>query len=69
MSWRPGRPPIAERLGLLQGAVAAGYAQALQDRTRREQERSSASAFAARVAAEQARWDSEARFRRCSPSR
>ena len=48
---------------LLQGAVAAGYARALQDRTRREQERISASAFAARAAAEQARWDSEARFR------
>ena len=52
-----------ERLALLQGAVAAGYARALQDRTRREQERISASAFAARAAAEQARWDSEVRFR------
>ena len=56
-------PADAERLGLLQGAVAAGYARALQDRTRREQERRSAAALAARAAAEQARWDSEARFR------
>ena len=54
-------PP--ERLTLLLGALAGGYAKALQDRTRREQERISASAFAARTAAEQARWDSEARFR------
>ena len=51
------------RLALLLGAVAAGYARALQDRTRREQEFISASAFAARAASEQARWDSEARFR------
>ena len=55
-------PALAERLALLQGAVAAGYAGALQDRTRREQERRSASALAARAAAEQARWDSEARL-------
>jgi len=52
----------AARLAALQGALAAGYAQALQDRTRAEQERISASAFAARAAAEQARWNSEARF-------
>ena len=44
------------------GALTAGYAQALRDRTLAEQERISASAFAARVAAEQARWNSEARF-------
>jgi diguanylate cyclase (GGDEF)-like protein/PAS domain S-box-containing protein len=56
-------PPAAERLALLLGAVAAGYARALQDRTRREQEQLSFSAFAARSAAEQARWDSEVRFR------
>ena len=55
-------PADAERLGLLQGAVAAGYARALQDRTRREQERRSAAALAARAAAEQARRDSEARL-------
>ena len=35
----------------------------MQERTRREQERRSAAALAARAAAEQARWDSEARFR------
>ena len=42
-------PAVAERLALLQGAVAAGYALALQDRTRREQEHRSASALAARA--------------------
>jgi diguanylate cyclase (GGDEF)-like protein/PAS domain S-box-containing protein len=58
----------AERLGhpervveILAG-VAAGYAEALRDRTLAEQDQISASAFAARVAAEQARWESEARF-------
>src|SRR5690242_796119 len=56
-------PTARERLAPLQGAVAAGYAAALRDRTRREQQRISASAFAARVVAEQARWDSETRFR------
>ena len=49
-------PADADRVVSLQGAVAAGYAAALQDRTRPEQERRSA-------AAEQARWTSEARFR------
>jgi diguanylate cyclase (GGDEF)-like protein/PAS domain S-box-containing protein len=44
------------------GALTAGYAQALRDRTLAEQERISAAAFTARVAAEQARWASEARF-------
>ena len=39
-----------------------GTPQALRDRTLAEQEQISASAFAARVAAEQARWNSEARF-------
>ena len=53
----------AARVAALQGGVAAGYAAALQQRTRTEQERISASAFAARAAAEQARWTSEARFR------
>jgi diguanylate cyclase (GGDEF)-like protein/PAS domain S-box-containing protein len=52
----------AGRLAALQGAVAAGYARALQERTRREQQEVTASAFAARTAAEQARWASEARF-------
>src|SRR5207249_1427863 len=35
---------------------------ALQERTRAEQERLTTAAFAARTAAEQARWASEARF-------
>ena len=52
----------AARVADVSGALAAGYAQALRDRTLAEQERISSSAFAARVAAEQARWDSEARF-------
>ena len=50
------------RLLDLVGALTAGYAQALRDRTLAEQERISASAFTARIAAEQARWTSEARF-------
>ena len=56
------RPGGAGRLAEVLGAVAAGYAQALQDRTRTEQEQITAAAFAARVAAEQARWNSEARL-------
>ncbi len=43
-------------------ALAAGYSAALQERTRTEQERITSAAFAARAAAEQARWASEARF-------
>ncbi|GAA5142890.1 putative bifunctional diguanylate cyclase/phosphodiesterase [Pseudonocardia adelaidensis] len=43
-------------------ALARGYAAALQERTRAEQERITAAAFVARTAAEQARWASEARF-------
>jgi diguanylate cyclase (GGDEF)-like protein/PAS domain S-box-containing protein len=43
-------------------ALAAGYSAALLERTRTEQERITAAAFAARAAAEQARWASEARF-------
>jgi len=56
------RPGGAARLAEIMGAVAAGYAQGLQDRTRTEQERITASAFAARVSAEEARWNSEARL-------
>ena len=56
-------PDGAGRLAAVLAAVAAGYAHALQDRTRAEQERITASTFAARAAAEQARWTSEARFR------
>jgi diguanylate cyclase (GGDEF)-like protein/PAS domain S-box-containing protein len=50
------------RLAALQGALAAGYAEALRERTLAEQERISRAAFAARVAAEEARWASEARY-------
>ena len=46
----------------LLGQLTAGYAQGLQDRTRAEQEQITAAAFEARVAAEQARWNSEARL-------
>ena len=56
------RPGGAGRLAEVLGEVAAGYAQALQDRTRTEQEQITAAAFAARVAAEEARWNSEARL-------
>ena len=51
-----------DRLAAVLGAMAAGYATALQERTRAEQERVTFAAFAARAAAEQARWTSEARF-------
>jgi diguanylate cyclase (GGDEF)-like protein/PAS domain S-box-containing protein len=51
------------RLGLLQGAVAAGYAQALRELTLAEQEGIHAAALSARTEAEEARWASEARFK------
>jgi diguanylate cyclase (GGDEF)-like protein/PAS domain S-box-containing protein len=51
-----------ERGATVLAALATGYAAALQERTRTEQERVSSAAFAARAAAEQARWASEARF-------
>jgi diguanylate cyclase (GGDEF)-like protein/PAS domain S-box-containing protein len=50
------------RLGLLQGALAAGYAQALRERTLSEQEDIYAAALAARIEAEEARIASDARF-------
>ncbi|BCB87314.1 GGDEF domain-containing protein [Phytohabitans suffuscus] len=50
------------RLGLLQGALAGGYAQALRERTLREQEDIYAAVLAARIEAEEARTASEARF-------
>jgi diguanylate cyclase (GGDEF)-like protein/PAS domain S-box-containing protein len=55
-------PGGSGRLGAVLGALSAGYAQALQDRTRAEQERITTAAFLARADAEQARWASEARF-------
>ncbi len=51
-----------ERGAAVLAALAGGYAAALQERTRTEQERVSSAAFAARAAAEEARWASEARF-------
>ncbi|HEY5115746.1 MAG TPA: PAS domain S-box protein, partial [Nakamurella sp.] len=56
------RPGGIDRLGQLLGQLTAGYAQGLQNRTRAEQEQITAAAFEARVAAEQARWNSEARL-------
>ena len=53
-----GAAPVAAVLG----ALSAGYARALQELTRTEQERVSWAAYAARTAAEEARWTSEARF-------
>ena len=47
----------------LQGALAAGFARALRDRTLRQQERIARSAWQARDEVEQALRDSEARFR------
>ncbi|MFI5844396.1 putative bifunctional diguanylate cyclase/phosphodiesterase [Catenuloplanes sp. NPDC051500] len=55
-----GRP---DRLAALQGAIAAGFAGALKERTLAEQESIRNAAFTARSAAEKARWTSEARFR------
>jgi diguanylate cyclase (GGDEF)-like protein/PAS domain S-box-containing protein len=46
----------------LQGALAAGYARALRERTLAEQEEIRAAAMLARSEAEAARWASEARF-------
>jgi diguanylate cyclase (GGDEF)-like protein/PAS domain S-box-containing protein len=51
------------RLAGLLGALAAGYAEALRERTLGEQENIHAAALAARREAEKARWASEARFR------
>ncbi|MER7456115.1 EAL domain-containing protein [Micromonospora sp. NPDC126480] len=53
----------AERVAALQGALAAGFARALRDRTFTQQERIARSAWQARDEVEQALRDSEARFR------
>ena len=50
------------RVRALLSALAAGYAQALRDRTLSEQEEIRAAAMFARTEAEAARWASEARF-------
>ncbi|TDB80089.1 bifunctional diguanylate cyclase/phosphodiesterase [Micromonospora sp. KC721] len=51
------------RIAAVQGALAAGFARALRDRTFSQQERISRSAWQARDAVERALRDSEARFR------
>jgi diguanylate cyclase (GGDEF)-like protein/PAS domain S-box-containing protein len=60
---RAEQPEARERVAALQGALAAGFARALRDRTFSQQERISRSAWQARDAVEQALRDSEARFR------
>ncbi|MGH3646486.1 MAG: putative bifunctional diguanylate cyclase/phosphodiesterase, partial [Micromonosporaceae bacterium] len=56
-------PDLALRLSALQGAVAAGYAEALRDRTLSEQEQIRMAVTTAREEAQQALRASEARFR------
>ena len=56
-------PGAVARLTAMLSAFAAGYTEALQQRTRDEQEHISTAAFAAHAAAEHARRVSEARFR------
>ncbi|MGR6317877.1 EAL domain-containing protein [Micromonospora soli] len=56
-------PEARERIAAMQGALAAGFARALRDRTFSQQERIARSAWQARDAVEQALRDSEARFR------
>ncbi|MDP9791573.1 diguanylate cyclase (GGDEF)-like protein/PAS domain S-box-containing protein [Catenuloplanes nepalensis] len=51
------------RLAAVLGAIAAGFARALKERTLAEQESIRDAALTARSAAEEARWTSEARFR------
>jgi diguanylate cyclase (GGDEF)-like protein/PAS domain S-box-containing protein len=61
---RGGRPDeLVSRLALLQGALAAGYAEALRERTLDEQEAIRSAVLNAREQAEQALRASEARFR------
>ena len=55
-------PAQAARVRAVLAALAAGYAEALQEASRVEQERMGTAAFTARTHAEQARWTSEARF-------
>jgi diguanylate cyclase (GGDEF)-like protein/PAS domain S-box-containing protein len=52
----------AERLGAVQGALAAGFVQAQRDRILADQEEIRSAAWRARAEAEEARWASEARF-------
>ncbi|MDG4829645.1 EAL domain-containing protein [Solwaraspora sp. WMMD1047] len=59
----PAEPALADRIARLQGALAAGYADGLRERTFSQQERIARSAWEARDEVEQALRDSEARFR------
>ncbi len=60
---RAGPPGLGDRIAAMQGALAAGFARALRDRTFTQQERIARSAWQARDTVEQALRDSEARFR------
>ncbi|WP_428961432.1 putative bifunctional diguanylate cyclase/phosphodiesterase [Micromonospora fluostatini] len=60
---RAGLPETADRIAALQGALAAGFARALRNRTLSQQERIARSAWQARDQVERALRDSEARFR------
>ncbi|MEV0809753.1 EAL domain-containing protein [Micromonospora sp. NPDC050200] len=60
---RAHRADAADRVAALQGALAAGFARALRNRTLSQQERIARSAWQARDAVERALRDSEARFR------
>ncbi|MGK5445140.1 putative bifunctional diguanylate cyclase/phosphodiesterase [Micromonospora sp. URMC 105] len=60
---RAHRADAAARVAALQGALAAGFARALRNRTFAQQERIARSAWQARDAVERALRDSEARFR------
>ncbi|MBB5868906.1 diguanylate cyclase (GGDEF)-like protein/PAS domain S-box-containing protein [Allocatelliglobosispora scoriae] len=52
----------ADRLHLLLGTIAAGYAQALRERTLDEQQQIHSAVLTARAESERARWESQARF-------
>ncbi|MEV2240496.1 EAL domain-containing protein [Micromonospora sp. NPDC049891] len=58
-----GRPGLGERIAAVQGALAAGFARALRERTFVQQEGIARAMWQARDDAEQALRDSEARFR------
>ncbi|MGC5050670.1 putative bifunctional diguanylate cyclase/phosphodiesterase [Micromonospora sp. DT48] len=58
-----GRPGLDARIAAMQGALAAGFARALRERTFRQQEGIARAMWQARDDAEQALRDSEARFR------
>ncbi|MEV6690684.1 EAL domain-containing protein [Micromonospora sp. NPDC051196] len=58
-----GATGLDDRIAAMQGGLAAGFAQALRNRTFAQQERIARSAWQARDSVEQALRDSEARFR------